>query len=93
MKSYSPLSITDYTLNLPRMFDRIEDIKGIMKLRKEFLIVKARREWGKIYPCGKNLSLTSSFTVYKGALVFWFNTPPLSGQAHENSHAIIEGRE
>lgn len=44
-----------------------------LKLR---LITKAKKKYGKIFPCINKSSLEECFTESKeGELIFWFNTP------------------
>jgi len=42
--------------------------------KKIELIRKARKQYGKLYPCAKKKRLRDSFTHHHDCLLFWFNT-------------------
>lgn len=52
-----------------------------MKEAKIQLIEEAKEKFKKIYPCGAYFSFAECFTVYKGRLIFWFNTEDHSTHA------------
>ena len=40
---------------------------------KKKLIKKARKKYGKIFPCSYNRTLSQCFTMYEDILYLWFN--------------------
>ena len=45
---------------------------------KKKMILKARQQYNRIYPCSSKKNFGDSFTVEENRILFWFNTPDKS---------------
>lgn len=61
-----------------------------MKLNKRRMITRARKKYGRIYPCGEKKNIEECFDAFENHLLLWFNTD--DGQTHlilEKEDALI----
>ncbi len=58
-----------------------------MDEKKQALIERARKTYGKITPCGHKATLDECFTEAQGKLILWFND---TGESTKVEHIDVE---